>query len=507
MKSRMLTMICTLLCISFASPLIAADFNIWDEEFDGHYETETADGLTLKMMRYRPPFNGSEFNEGKQPILLFPAIVCNMNEYMAQTPVGFEDKYDFNDIPLVDGLPAWAEDDAYIEQDQMLVFSMAYYFWKMGLDPWFANYRGVGRGQQRSDRLDESTLFNTKGLFFEEDVVNLDMWGTLDPEAAIQQVYQETGQFPFIGGHSTGGLACYVYLQGNYFIKPILDENGVLQGYDEKDKNRFADYINWGFVPHVKQDDEIARKRNMNIPGFIAIDPAVTPPLPQYLNQDILWPALGAPINIDVDFLIGEVVSEIIGPKALITIEDVVFKSIFALDKFFDGMDDTGIDVIDDNLFGYLTCWDMDNTHPFAMDFFTRFGLSNTYLRGFSQYIDFGLNGVLREHYKNGFFNRFKSKPSPLGDNDGYTYYFRDDIADNPMSRVDVPMAALLSSHDSLVSADTVHHQLFNGKTPYESDRSIILVPSGHVDVPIGNNTILEGYDFLGDFINEIMEQ
>ncbi len=45
-------------------------------------------------------------------------------------------------------------------------------------------------------------------------MTSLDTWAIYDTRAAIRKVYEVTGKHPVIGGHSTGGLVSYVYLQG-----------------------------------------------------------------------------------------------------------------------------------------------------------------------------------------------------------------------------------------------------------------------------------------------------
>src|SRR5690606_31210443 len=104
--------------------------------------------------------------------------------------------------------PAWAMNDPVIQQDNLKYHSLSHYLYLRGYDVWTANYRGVGRGHFASDH----GTFNT----------NLDVWCALDYPAAVDKVRSVTGKKPVIGGHSTGGLCAYLYLQGITMDAAIL---------------------------------------------------------------------------------------------------------------------------------------------------------------------------------------------------------------------------------------------------------------------------------------------
>ncbi|HQP32019.1 MAG TPA: alpha/beta fold hydrolase, partial [Deltaproteobacteria bacterium] len=182
---------CCLSCLWLADPAMAAD---------GLFSTVTDDGVTLKMLRYRP-VPGATFREDGQPVLLFPGIVCNMNAFLSHTPD--ERIHDYAGMTLPTPIADWAKDDPTIQADPMRYYSLAHYLWLKGYDVWLANYRGTGRGEFKSDKGNLMT--------------NNDVWGILDVDACVKKVVEVTGKAPFIGGHSTGGFSCYAYLQGASF--------------------------------------------------------------------------------------------------------------------------------------------------------------------------------------------------------------------------------------------------------------------------------------------------
>ena len=47
------------------------------------FTARSDDGLDIKVFRYHAP--GKEFNEGAQPVLLFPSLAMNINEYLQHT--------------------------------------------------------------------------------------------------------------------------------------------------------------------------------------------------------------------------------------------------------------------------------------------------------------------------------------------------------------------------------------------------------------------------------------
>ncbi len=423
---------------------------------DGLYTATAADGVKLKMMRYRPATDAS-FNSGNQPILLFPGIGANINEFLPHTPPG---TCVYNNMELPEPIAEWAVDDTYINQDPMLYYNFAYYLWKKGYDVWLANNRGVGRGDFRSE----------KG----NNLTTLDVWALLDTEPCINKVVEVTGLQPVIGGHSTGALMCYIYLQGTYFD---IDDLGK------------------GYIPKVKSDPELAELRNNNIKGYIGIDPAGKPPVPGVLLDllDIkgLWAILGLPIYLDMDTLSEEFLSNL-PSDLLVSVVDLMYGSLSDL------ADNTDLPPYWD-LFGAFEMFEVKNTHPYVEDYYARYALGGMCLRAFSQYIDWAYNGRPREHWKNGFWNMLRVQgPEPGSWRDNYYYY------DENMDKLTLPTICVFSENSSLVDTDTMVNFLMDGKTEHENDEWYEAVNTGHIDVPVAYNAPTFTYLKIGSWLDKV---
>ena len=109
----------------------------------------------------------------------------------------------------------------------------------------------------------------------------LDTWATLDAPAAIAKVKSVTGKRMFIGGHSTGGLVAYNYLQGAYMEYGISSASWAKKAY-------YQLCYKLGYQPHVKGSAALAQTRNADVKGFIGLDPAGVPALPNLLDYTSL---------------------------------------------------------------------------------------------------------------------------------------------------------------------------------------------------------------------------
>lgn len=430
-----------------------------DDEKTATYTAVTADNIAIKMYRYRPS-EDAEFNEGRQPILFFPGILLNINEFLSHTPKSRKKSY--ADMELPEPLAEWAKGDMYIENDPMKYYSIAHFFWLKGYDPWFANYRGVGRGEYKSERGNVLTT--------------LDIWATLDTPPCIEKVYEETGQYPVIGGHSTGGLVSYIYLQGAY-----ID----------------AEELGNGYIPHVKCDTALAAERNKNIKGFIGLDPAGVPPIP-LKNLVRTYPAysvLGLAFYLDFDTLFENLVDPLILDKTFLKkVADLIFGSISYFAESFNGFLPEDLDI-----WGAMDFWKVDNTHPFMEDYFVRFCPSSVCLRALSQYIDCGGVGRLREHWKNGEENKNQLMGSkPGSDGDDYYYY------DEHMYLMEVPAICIFSESSSLVSTSSQVDLLMEGKTPHFNDEWYEVPGSAHIDVPLGLNAPSFSFVKIGEWLDKV---
>lgn len=118
----------------------------------------SADGVLLGMRRYPRP--------GAPPVLLLHGLAQNLNGWDVAVPG----------------------------------HSLARHLWEAGFDVWLGNFRGHGRPPHRS------------GLGVRPSRV--DDYGILDVPAFVHRVSRATGRRPFVIGHSMGGIALYIHLQG-----------------------------------------------------------------------------------------------------------------------------------------------------------------------------------------------------------------------------------------------------------------------------------------------------
>jgi len=431
-------------------------------------DVKTSDGFTLKMLRYRPTDN-SAYRIGRQPVLLLPGIVMNMDQYLTRTPTEKNSDYSGMRLPLP--LAKWAENDPYIKADPMKYYSLGHYLWVKGYDPWFVNYRDTGRGEFKSTR-DKKNL------------TTLDVWANLDAPAAIEKVYKETGLHPVVGGHSTASLCSIAYLQGCY-----IDADEMKAAYAA------------GFIPHVRQDDALAIKRNSEIKGFMALDPAGRPPLPAFLDAPALWTIMGKPLMLDFDRIISEVADPLISTKRAVAIIDLLFKSIDGFDGFFDRLGDK------EDVFGYMNMLNADGMMPYTKDFLIRYCLSSASLRTFSQYFQNGVQSCVREHWKNGYENRNVAIPenpvmideaSHIYKEDGYYYY------DQNVDLISVPSITILSSLGSMVSPEIALEDYANRKTSTSFDEIHVLTETGHADFYMGIKAPTEMFPKIGEWLNKV---
>ena len=135
---------------------------------EGLYVAKTEDGLNIKMRRYRP--SSSHSYHRSQPILLFPGIVNNLNQFDVRSPLWLN-SYNYR---LPADAPAWAVNDPTIQKDNLKLFSLAHYLYLRGYDVWMANFRGTGRSDFKSDDGNPNTT--------------LDVWCALDYPAAVDKV-------------------------------------------------------------------------------------------------------------------------------------------------------------------------------------------------------------------------------------------------------------------------------------------------------------------------------
>lgn len=440
------------ICVVLLTPFVLGGCGA--EEVEGLYVARTADGMELKIKRYRPTPNHNYRNG--TPVVLTPGITLNINQFDVHTPEGAR-RYRF-ELPA--DAPAWARNDPTIQRDPMKYFSMAHYLYERGYDVWMGNYRGVGRGDFKSERGRANT--------------NLDVWCALDYPAIVETVIAMTGKKPVIGGHSTGGLCAYLYLQG-YTMNANVVKGGV-------------------YLPHASASAIVAASRNDKVAGFLGIDPAGTPILAYefLLDNPLIFGILGFDFYVDLDTILPTLIP-LLPPEVTSGVIDTLFDLIgFAADSAPGSLPQWA------DLFGALDFWSTESMNMYVEDFHARLAFSSFYLGGFSQYADWGVNGVFREHWQNGFFNTLVAMPPDPSPNDGY-YYF----ADN-MSRMTVPAFSVFSESSGLVDTQTMLGILYDGKTYHPKDDWIEVPNTGHIDVVNGDYAPTVSFPAMADWLDQL---
>jgi pimeloyl-ACP methyl ester carboxylesterase len=433
---------------------------------DGLFTAVADDGINLKMKRYRPATN-AKFNDKGQPVLLFSGILVNMNQFLIRTPD--ERKYDYRKMTLPQPLAEWACGDSYIAEDHMLYYSIAYFLWSQGYDPWFANYRGVGRGEFKSEK---GSVYTT-----------LDVWTALDVPACVKKVRSVTGKAPVIGGHSTGGRVAYLFMQG-----VTLDANEM--GGD--------------YIPHVKADPALAKQRNRDVKGLLLLDPGGIPPLPKMIDEYSIWKLTGEPIWINFDGLMEDIVNPLLQHTTIITdTVEALFGTIDYLHTVYASFPDC-LYSRELDLFSFLNVWLPKNTDAYVEDFIGRYCVSSAYMRALTQYGDNSLHNVMREDWRNGPENKdIVEGPTPARGTDGYYYY--DD--DSNMARITAPALAIFSDEGALVDAQEIIRDFFNKKTPNNLDEWHQIPNTAHLDVVAGYKTSMVVYPMISNWLSSLCAQ
>lgn len=425
---------------------------------DGLYSAVAQDGVMIRMRRYRPTPE-SEFRINRQPIIIFPGILENINQFFPSKNAAPDCEKKYKNMKLRTPLADWAKDDMYIKDDPMLYFSIAQYLWDKGYDPWFVNYRGIGRGVYKSDRPDD-------------DLVTLDSWAVLDTPAAISRVIEVTGLKPIIGGHSTGGLVSYIYLQGVY-----IDNDELLKAKREH------------YKPHVKSSESLAKERNNLVRGVIALDPAAIPPMPSWLNNNIIWGVVDKPKYLpiaDAPKIMNVLLTKSATNRIVINLFDKTY---------YRSSNGENYSSINES----LNILNTHDKHPNLNDWLVYHVLENTYTGTIGQYLDFCSNNIMRENWQNGKDNlKIKKGPVPKT-NDSYHNYMDD------MNRVSVPFIMLLSQYDGLVKADQDIKDIMEAKSKSPYDKWFVLPNTGHMNVYEGYSASMVGFPMIGEWLQQVI--
>jgi hypothetical protein len=412
------------------------------------YTVYADDGIRLRMLRYHAP--GKSFNYGSQPVLLFSGLGCNMNQFLQHTTPELVERYGKPTLPT--NLADWAKGDTNIEEDPMLYYSIAYYMWSQGYDPWFLNYRGTGYGDMKSEVDDPHK-------------VSIDVWALRDVRAGVRKVNAVTGKHPFIGGHSTGGLVGIMYLQGCKF------------GWDGMVRSSSS----------LKKERNGITKGPETVKGFIGLDPAMIPIMNIPLIDSLLvWSIVNLELYLDLRGMIETLLdAPIIG-----SIMDLLIGAIAG--KVGDWFAD---------IFRELMNLDTTNINEEIMFFLVAYAADSMYFRVLGHFLDFLSNKVVREHFKNGWFNKGWIKPPTPRWWDSYYYY-----TDN-MRKISAPTICFLGTHENefmdLVDGDQIIRDLMNGKTRHVYDECY-WIAGAHIDVPMGIRAPVDLFPKLGNWLAKI---
>lgn len=441
-------------CLLFSTIMVVACGG-GEAGVEGLYVAKTQDDLSIKMRRYRPS-SDTRYRTG-QPVLLFPGIVNNLNQFDVRSPLWLNS----HNYKLPDDAPQWAKDDPTVQKDNLKMFSLAHYLYLRGYDVWLANFRGTGRGDFKSDNGHPNTT--------------LDVWCALDYPAAVAKVRAVTGKKPVIGGFSTGAMCAYQYLQGT-----TMDASVVKAGE---------------YLPHVKNDVILAAQRNQQVAGFLGLDPAGAPNFAYnfLVDNPIGWDLLALEVKMDLDTVLPVVLS-LLPPVIVAGATDLIFKTIANMADAFPALLPNWMD-----LFGAIEVWNTANTNGYVEDFMVRLGLSGFYVGNFAQFADWGVNGFeLREHWQNGYENRNRVIAENRRPGDGYYYY------NDHMNLITVPAFAVFSESDGGVDPDRMSTLLFQGKTYHPQDDYIIVPGTSHLDVVVGNTAPGISFPAMADWLGSL---
>ena len=293
---------------------------------------------------------------------------------------------------------------------------------------------------------------------------SMDQFALYDVKAAVIKVYEVTGLHPAIGGHSTGGLVAMMYLHGTTF----------------------------GSDGHVHSYEALVNERNgitegpETVAGFIGIDPAMIPVLPNLLDSALIWALLSTDIVIDA----GELLD--------------LLTSMEFVDSLFNGLISL---LVNEELMGEILAQflkntlnlDITNLNEELMYYFFTYSVSTMYFRTLSQYLDYFVQQSCREYWKNGGYSGLQ--PPSASSWDDYYYY-----TDN-MDKIQVPLICFLADGEGevldFVDADQIMRDLVNGKT-YNVNDEVYMVEAAHIDIGIGRNNAYTMFPHLGNWLAKI---
>lgn len=450
LQKKPISLLLVILCILIGG--CDAEFNDAGVNSADRYNASAEDGINIAMKRYRPSPDHS-YTSGT-PILLGNGLSLGIDQWDVYSKL---DNYTF-ELPA--DSPDWAKNDPVIQNDNLKYFSTAHYLYLQGYDVWMMNYRGVGRDGFASDKGNGN--------------VNIDVWCAMDFAAGVKKVREVTGKKPVIGGHSTGGLCAYLYLQG------VTMDPAIVKAGD--------------YLPHVTSSEELAVERNASVLGFLGFDPAGIPPLAfeQMLDTPSVFNVLSQEVLIDIDSLIP--------PAVFLASPDLTAGGLGLVFSSIAGLAESTPSYLPQlkNLFSALDFFNVENVHPDVQDFFVRNMFSSFYMGVVGQYAEWGINGEFREHWQNGKENVDLLEPPNRTPDDGY-YYYKDN-----MSRMTVPAFSVFSSRPGLVDTATMIDIIYNNKTFNSKDYWIEIPDTAHVDIVVGYSAPKVTFPALSEWLENL---
>lgn len=206
------------------------------------------------------------------------------------------------------------------------------------------------------------------------------------------------------------------------------------------------------------------------------------------LDNFFLWVLASTDIKLELRVLIETLLNEIpASGDLLIWLFDII------TDKYGEEAKEA---------FEYILNLDTTNMNEELMYFFIRYAVDGIYFRTLAQYLDFIAHDTVRECYKNGWFNEWKTEPpEPGGWFDSYYYYI-----DNTY-KTSIPALIFLAEEENdfmdLVDGDTVVRDVYNGKTENPCDE-LYWLEGAHIDMPIGLRAPSDLFPKLGSWLVKV---
>lgn len=404
------------------------------------YTARTADGVELALKRYRPE-PGAPFRAGRQPVILMPGLLSNMNEFDIYTPPG-----DGFNLELPSTLAPWARDDPYIARDPMRYYSLAHYLWNRGYDVWLVNYRGEGRGPYTS---------GGQGGYSIDDL------GIYDVPAVVERVYEVTGKHPVYIGHSMGASMAYVFLQGAKY-------------------QRAPD-------PHVHSDPALVRERNsgcgkQSLKGLVVLDGPMGTTGTNTAYDPSFFLVLRDRWYMDLRWL--SPILDLLAPSTY-----QVYRVLWFLCRLLN-WPDLGI-------MNALLSTNPDNIHQEVHRYLFKYAVDGMSSRTVAQFSAAYASKRFREDWYNGVEDSTVPVPPPPAPGDGYYYY------SDHLDLVSLPALVIADDTVDITHPDDIRN-FYLGKKRHRMDSFLRIRNTAHVDLVAGLNAPTEVFPAIGSWLHKL---